>query len=391
MNTSEDCVLALNSGSSSLKFAVYARQAGSIREVERGGIAGLLTSQATLSLAGSKEKRPVAAITVEDGLLGLVDHLKGVIDVSSVRAVAHRIVHGGDIGPGAVRLDDSILRRLQQVAELAPLHLPRSLELIEASGRIAPGALQCAVFDTSFHASIPPVAKTLPFSPQIRELAVKRYGFHGLSFTFSVRELSRLESDLSKRHRVIIAHLGSGCSVAAIRDGHSVDTTMSFSPLGGVMMATRCGDIDPGIILYLARSKKMPLEQLVAELMTRSGLVGIGGTNDMRELLARRAKGDEAAKLAVEMFTYRIAQQIGAYAVTLGGLDTLIFTGGIGENSAEVRSIVCQQLGFLGVSLDATGNNAGSSLISSDSSTVRVRVIRADEERVLADEAFKLL
>jgi acetate kinase len=361
-----------------------------VNEIVRGSISSLFTPKAKLTISGVQASQSIKAATMVEAMSSMLDSIQERIELKKIGAIAHRIVHGGDISGGAVSLTAEILDKLGTISELAPLHIPRSLELVEASKATLPDALQVAVFDTSFHFSLPPVARTLPLSARIREGAVRRYGFHGISYTYSMRELVRTESDAARRSRVIVAHLGSGSSLAAIKDGKSVDTTMSFSPLGGIMMATRCGDIDPGIILYLSKYKKLPIDEIVAELMTKSGLVGVGGTNDMRELLNRRADHDDEAALAVEMFTYRVAQQIGAYSVTLDGLDTLVFTGGIGENSAVVRRLICERLKILGVTLDPKANESNSGIISGTDSPVRVRVVYADEEMVLAEEAFKL-
>jgi acetate kinase len=287
------------------------------------------------------------------------------------------------------RVTPRLLLQLRRTAPFDPDHLPREIELIEAFRRRHPKLPQVACFDTAFHRTLPRVARMLAIPRRFEAMGVVRYGFHGLSYAFLMEELRRTAGAAEANGRVILAHLGNGASLAAVRRGRSVDTSMGFTPAAGLVMSTRSGDLDPGIPGFLARRAGMSAAGFQAMVNKESGLLGVSGTSsDMRDLLARRGRDARAAE-AVELFCYQAAKWIGAYAAVLGGLDGLVFSGGIGENAPEVRARICSRLGFLGVRLDARRNRAGAPLISV-AGAVAVRVIPTDEELMIARSAARV-
>ncbi|MBM3978743.1 MAG: acetate/propionate family kinase [Planctomycetes bacterium] len=302
--------------------------------------------------------------------------------------IAHRLVHGGPDYAAPAFVTPKLLRDLDALKPLDPTHLPAELDLIAACAARWPSVPQVACFDTGFHRDLPTVARTLPLP---RRFGLRRYGFHGVSYEYLMEELARVAGAYAAHGRVVLAHLGSGASLAAVRGGVCVDTTMGFTPTGGLVMGTRTGDLDPGALVHLLRNEKLTADQLDALVNRDSGLRGISETSaDIRELLAREASDPRAAD-AVAVFCYQARKHIGALLAVLGGLDTLVFAGGIGENASEVRARICDGLGFLGVHLDATQNDVNAAVISVPGAPVAVRVIRTDEEAVLARAAFRLL
>jgi acetate kinase len=342
-------VLCVNAGSSNLKVAVY------------------------------DGERRIAKAEVRAGL----DEALRKLGAVAPQAIGHRLVHGGPHHHEPSLLDDELIASLRALVRFAPLHLPPALDAIDAARKRFPDLPQVACFDTHFHWQLPEHAKRLPLPEELHRQGVHRYGFHGLSYEYivSAQELGR---------RAVIAHLGNGASLAALQDGRCVDTTMAFTPASGIVMGTRAGDVDPGVLLYLLSngSSAAELDQLVER---ESGLRGIsGGTSDMRELLQRR-KTDPRAALAVTMFALSCRKAIGAFAAVLGGLDTVVFTGGIGENAAEVRAEICADLGYLGLSFDAAANAAGKTCISAAGSACTALVVPTDEDLVIARHAGALL
>jgi acetate kinase len=313
-------------------------------------------------------------------------------------AVGHRIVHGGDDFRGPVLIDDGVERRLRALSDLAPLHQPQSLAALDAVRRVIPDLPAVACFDTAFHAAMPAAASTYALPPEWRRRwNLRRYGFHGLSHAYASRKARELLALARSGSRLVTCHLGAGASLAAVEDGRSVDTTMGFTPLEGLVMATRSGSIDPGLVLWLEEHAGMPPAALAATLERRSGLFGLAGTADMREILARERGGDRDAVLAVAVFLHRLRASIAAMAAAMNGLDALVFTGGIGENSAEIRARAAAGLRFLGVEIDADGNEGGvgDREIGAPGAAVRSLVVAAREDleivhevrRVLADSA----
>ncbi len=319
------------------------------------------------------------------GLLAWVD---AHADRNAVAAVGHRIVHGGPTYVAPQMITPQVRDDLARLVPFAPNHLPDEIALVDALQKYAPGTPQVACFDTAFHAQMPDVARRLPIPAAYDRRGIRRYGFHGLSYMFLMEELSRMADDGG---RVILAHLGNGSSLAAVRDGVSIDTTMAFTPIGGVVMSTRSGDLDPGVVTYMARSEALSGDQLEEILSTRSGLLGLSGTTgDMQQLLARE-RDNASARLAVQAYVYSVLKAIGAFAAVLGGVDTLVFSGGIGEHAAIIRSRLCSALAFLGVSVDSAANESHAGVISRDGSRVTVRVIPTNEELMIARATYRLV
>jgi acetate kinase len=313
----------------------------------------------------------------------LLDWLETLPDFASVKAVGHRVVHGMKHTEPEI-VTPELLAELHRISPYDPDHLPREIELIEAFRLRHPELPQVACFDTAFHQTMPRVAKLLPIPRRFDAKGIQRYGFHGLSYAYLLEELARLGDPAAKRGRVILAHLGNGASLAAVRDGKSIDTSMCFTPTAGLVMSTRSGDLDPGLAPYLARTEKMTTQQFYDMVNHESELLGVSETSsDMRDLLAKEVADVRAAE-AVALFCYQAKKWIGAYAAALGGLDTLVFAGGIGENAPLVRSRICEGLDFLGIELDKSRNAKTAAVISKNSSRVTVRVIRTDEELMIA-------
>jgi len=305
--------------------------------------------------------------------------------------VGHRVVHGGPTYSKPQRITPEMVEELHHLSPFDPEHLPEEILLTGAFHRRFPDLPQVACFDTAFHHDMPRVARLLPIPRRYEAQGVRRYGFHGLSYEFLIGELVRLDGMESAQGRVILAHLGNGASLAAVRHGKSIDTSMSFSPTAGIPMSTRSGDLDPGLVWYLSRTEKMSAKHFNEMANFHSGLLGVSETSsDMRDLLEHEAQDARAAE-AIELFCYAVRKCIGSFAAALGGLDTLVFAGGIGENAPTVRSRICSEFGFLGIELDEVRNAANECLISSAVSRVKVRMIRTDEELMIAKTVGRLL
>ena len=307
---------------------------------------------------------------------------------TSVQAVGHRLVHGGPTLKRPMEIDAQVRASLDEIVPLAPDHLPLELRAIDEISRRHPSLLQVACFDTAFHANLPAVSRLFGLPRDLAESGVIRYGFHGLSYEYITTTLAE-RGELPAR--TIVAHLGNGASIAAIRDGVSVDTSMGMTPAGGLVMSTRSGDLDPGVVLYLSRARGFSIPQLDDVINRRGGMLGISGSSgDMRKLLAA-SKTAASAREAVDVFCYQIRKFIGAYAAALGGIDLLVFTGGIGEHSPTVRGRICEQLDFLGVTLDPALNDNNNAVISAARSRATVRVLKTDEEAMIARHVRQLL
>jgi acetate kinase len=389
---SETNILTLNAGSSSIRFVLFRAGDQPERElhgkVERIGQAGT-TLTFRESAQGPPKSRPMPGdpASVVPALIGWLDERKVL---ASVVAVGHRIVHGMQHAEPE-RVTPELLDELHRLVPYDPDHLPRAIELIEGFRKRRPEMTQVACFDTAFHRTMPRVARLLPIPRRFDALGIERYGFHGLSYAYLLEELARVAGPATAHGRVILAHLGNGASLAAVHNGQSLDTTMGFTPTGGLPMGTRSGDLDPGVLLSLQRTQGLTPQQLDDLVNHESGLLGVSETSsDMRDLL-RREGSDLRAAEAIEMFCYETRKWIGAYAAVLGGLDTLVFSGGIGENAALVRERVCKGLGFLGVDLDEEQNGAHAPVISEANSRVSVRVIPTDEELMIARDVGRLL
>jgi|SRR5579862_1289542 len=337
----------------------------------------------------------MARVTLDGPVPASTSHLIDWIDKAAapipLAAIGHRIVHGGDAYRDPQRVTPAVLATLRDLIPFAPNHLPDEIALIDALARHRPGVPQVACFDTAFHADLPDVARRLPIPATYDEQGVRRYGFHGLSYAFLLQALERIAGAAAARGRVILAHLGNGSSLAAVHAGRSIDTTMAFTPMGGVVMSTRTGDLDPGVVTYLARRERWSADQIEDLLSHRAGLLGISGVSgDMRVLLAREG-GDPACRLAVAAYVYGVKKAIGAMAAALGGLDTLVISGGIGEHAPLVRARICEGLSFLGVTIDPDRNHVNAPVVSVPGEGVVVRVIATDEELMIARAVFHLL
>ena len=309
----------------------------------------------------------------------------------ALTAVGHRVVHGGPKYCKPERITPQMVEELHRLSPFDPDHLPEEILLTEAFHHRFPELPQVACFDTAFHHDLPRVAQLLPIPRRYEAQGVRRYGFHGLSYAFLMGELARLAGPKSAQGRIILAHLGNGASLAAVRDGRPVDTSMSFTPTAGVPMSTRSGDLDPGLVWYLARTEKMGAKQFNEMVNFQSGLLGVSETSsDMRDLLGREAQDVRAAE-AVALFCYQVKKWIGSFAAALGGLDTLVFAGGIGENAPPVRARICEGLGFLGIELEESRNAGNAGVISTAASRVAVRVVHTDEERMIAETVCRVL
>ncbi|MEO6178430.1 MAG: acetate/propionate family kinase [Devosia sp.] len=383
-NSNARFVLTLNGGSSSLKFALYAD--GTSTPHLRGQFERLGRSGTTFSvrmLGQQKDPRPIDAGDHADALSYLFDWLDRTMKDAALVAIGHRIVHGGARYRAHTKVDDELIGELRRIIDYAPEHLPAEVEMMEVCRERYPKILQLACFDTAFHRDMPTVARILPL-PR-RFAGVERYGFHGLSYSFLLKELSRSFGPEAGRGRLVLAHLGNGASLAAVHGGRSIDTSMSFTPAAGIPMGTRSGDIDPGLVRFLAKTEGMDAEAFDHMVNHEAGLLGVSGTSsDLRDLLAAEGADHRAAE-AVALFCYSIKQTIGGFAAVLGGIDRLVFTGGVGENAPSIRDRVCAGLEFLGIVLDHSSNTRGETVISTTSSTVTVHVIATDEEAVIAE------
>jgi acetate kinase len=366
-----------------------------LRRILEGGIERIGLPDATLRVKGRNQadnfSRLVNAPDHTAAVGALMDWIEERGGSDALTAVGHRVVHGGPKYSEPQRISAEMVEELHRLSPFDPEHLPEEILLTEAFHRRFPDLPQVACFDTGFHHDLPRVAQLLPIPRRYGAQGVRRYGFHGLSYVFLIGELARLAGTEAAQGRVILAHLGNGASLAAVRDGKSMDTSMSFTPTAGVPMSTRSGDLDPGLIWYLARTEKMSAKQFHEMVNFQSGLLGVSETSsDMRDLLDSETRDVRAAE-AIALFCYQVKKCIGAFAAALGGLDTLVFAGGIGENAPTVRTRICDGLGFLGIELDQKCNLANAGVISSETSRIPVRVIRTDEEWVIASMVCRVL
>ena len=386
-------LLTINGGSSSIRFALFDVGEPPRRlldgKVDRVGLSG--TNLTFKDAAGqSQNSRAIDSSDRRSAVGFLLDWLETQQAFASVKAVGHRVVHGMTHSEPE-RVTPELLDELHRITPYDPDHLPLEIELIEAFRQRHPALPQVACFDTAFHRTMPRVASLLPIPRRYEAAGVRRYGFHGLSYEFLMEELARFGDPAATKGRVILAHLGSGASLAAVRDGKSIDTSMGFTPTSGLVMSSRSGDLDPGLVSYLARTEQMSASQFAEMVNQASGLLGVSEiSSDLRDLLARES-GDVRAAEAVALFCYQAKKWIGSFAAALGGLDTLVFAGGIGENAPLVRARICEGLSFLGIELNASRNAGTAGVISTDVSRVTVRVIRTDEELMIARSVARVL
>jgi acetate kinase len=387
-------ILTINGGSSSIKFALF-DACESLRRILEGAIERIGLPDATLRVKGVNQADNFSRlVTAPDHTLAvgaLMDWIEERTGRDALAAVGHRVVHGGPKYSEPQRITAEMVQDLRRLSPFDPDHLPEEILLTEAFHRRFPDLPQVACFDTAFHHHLPRVARLLPIPRHYEAQGVRRYGFHGLSYAFLMEELARLAGSEAADGRVILAHLGNGASLAAVLDGKSVDTSMSFTPTAGVPMSTRSGDLDPGLVWYLARTESLDAKRFNEMVNLQSGLLGVSEiSSDMRDLLQYENQDVRAAD-AVAIFCYQIKKWIGAFAAVLGGLDTLVFAGGIGENAPTVRARICDGLGFLGIELEEKHNAVNEGVISSEASRVMVRVIRTDEEHMIAKMVCRVL
>lgn len=393
MTSGRERVLTMNRGSATLKSTLY--EIGARNEV----LASISVTYSSMASARLKITAATGATLLDTSVKGTnsnaaLETIFAWLDkhqyLSGLKAAGHRLVHGGARYTEPQRITPKFLLALKKLVPLDPDHLPAAIKGIQFVARKFPKLVQVACFDTAFHSSLPTVAKMYALPRRFYDNSVRRYGFHGLSFEYIVGELRKLDAKLATAH-VIVAHLGNGASIVALRNGKSMDTSMGFTPLEGLVMGTRSGDVDPGLLLFLLTEKKMSAKAAGALLNKQSGLLGVSGnTGDMRELL-EKAKQDPHASEAIDLFCYRAKKYIGAYAAALGGLDALVFTGGIGERAPAIRERICSGLDFLGIHLDAAQNATNAPVISSTDSCVNVRVIQTNEDLMIVQHVITVL
>jgi acetate kinase len=389
----DDCILTINGGSSSIKFALY-RIRESLEQLLNGEIENIGTKKAILNFTRAtnqqKESSDFEASDHDEAANHLIEWLEKQQAFASVSAIGHRIVHGMEHTEPELVTED-LLKELKKISAFDPEHLPEEIKLIEVFKKRYPDLKQIACFDTSFHRSMPVIAKLLSIPRRYYEMGIQRYGFHGLSYAYLMEELKRLTGEEKTNGKIILAHLGSGASLAAVKDGKSMDTSMGFTPTSGLPMGTRTGDLDPGAAWYLMQQEKLTPKKFNHLINHESGLLGISETNsDMRALMKIEAS-DNRAKEAVELFCYQTKKWIGSFAAALGGLEVLVFSGGIGEHSPEVRSKICDGLAFLGIELDEIKNRNNDPVISTKTGKVTVRVIETNEQLMIAKMVCNVL
>ncbi len=387
-------ILTINGGSSSIKFAMF--DAGHpLQRIIEGGIERIGLPEATMRVKAlnpaDNVSRLVTAPDHTKAVGALMDWIEERSERDALTAVGHRVVHGGPKYSRPQRITAEMIEELHRLSPFDPEHLPEEILLTEAFHRRFPDLPQVACFDTAFHHDLPRVARLLPIPRRYEAQGVRRYGFHGLSYSFLIGELARLAGAKAAQGRIILAHLGNGASLAAVHDGKPVDTSMGFTPAAGVPMSTRSGDLDPGLLWYLARTESFDAKRFNEMVNFHSGLLGVSETSsDMRDLLECETQDVRAAE-AIALFCYQVKKWIGAFAAALGGLDTLVFAGGIGEKAPTVRARICDGLGFFGIELEEKPNAANEGLISTAAGRVEVRVIRTDEEWMIAKTVCRVL
>jgi acetate kinase len=392
-------VLVLNCGSSSIKYQFIDTETETALAkgvVERIGMVGAILTHSRFDDDSVKIVGEILdhQIAIEYVIAILLSPNHGVIkDAKEIDAVGHRVVHGGELFSDSVKINDEVIKALQDNIELAPLHNPPNIKGIQAVTKQLPKTPQVGVFDTAFHSKMPPHAFLYGIPYELyKKYKIRRYGFHGTSHLYVSKKAAELFGKSVDELKIITAHLGNGCSIAAVNNGISVDTSMGFTPLEGLLMGTRSGDLDPSLILYIMGKEGLSLGEANTLLNKHSGLIGISGeSSDMREILAAVKDEQKRAKYAFEIFCYRIKKYVGAYSAAMGGLDALVFTGGIGENSLEVREKVCDNMEYLGINLDKLKNESKEILISESSSRVKIFRIPTNEELVIALDTAKIV
>ena len=393
MKSIKSNLLTINGGSSSIKFALYEIEV-SLKQLFYGAIENIGTKKAVLNFIDVINKKKntinINSVNYDESVNLLIDWLALQDSFTSIKAIGHRIVYGMQ-HTAPEKITPKLLDELKQICPYDPEHLPGEIKLIEIFAKRYPALVQVACFDTSFHSTMPLVAKLLPIPRKYFAMGIQRYGFHGLSYEYLLEELKNIAGNEVAQGKIILAHLGNGASLAAVKEGKSIDTSMGFTPTSGLPMSTRTGDLDPGVAWYLMQVENFTPQQFNHLINHESGLLGISGTrSDMRELIKNKDT-DPPATEAFDLFCYQTKKFIGAYAAALQGLDTLIFSGGIGENSPDVRRQICGGLEFLGIEINEIKNMNNEPIISSDASKVTVRVIKTNEELMIAKLVYNVL
>lgn len=384
-------IVVINGGSSSLKFSLYQTASfqlelsGAINHIGSGKSEMKISSQDGVIFTNSK----AAYATVADGAKAVIDWLKDHEQNYVIAAIGHRLVQGGAKHREPEKITGHVLQDLQEFIYLAPNHLPNEIKIIKAFTAAFPDVPQVACYDTFFHKDLPSYTREYPLPVSYQKKGLMRYGFHGLSYEYIMQKLIE-EDPAAAQHKIIIAHLGNGASMAAVMNGISVDTTMGLSPTGGLVMGTRSGDLDPGVVLFLLKEGKLNAEELDQLLNKESGLKAIAGISDVQDLLKKEA-GDPKAQEALKVFCYQASKFIGALAAGMGGLDTLVFTGGIGENSIPIRERICEGLNFMGIKINQRSNRAQLNIISSKTSRVKVKMMKTNEEWMIAQHTQHII
>lgn len=394
MNSYKPLILAINGGSSSIKFALFEAE-GSLQQILEGAVERIGLEHAALRIKGQDRadhfSQTIKAPNHAAAAAILIDWIERRYQHDALSAVGHRIVHGGPKYWQPEQITPQMIKELYKMSSFDPEHMPEEIQLIETFQHRFPHLTQVACFDTAFHHDLPRVAKILALPRRFEAKGVRRYGFHGISYEFLMEELARVTGPKSASGRVILAHLGNGASLAAVKNGKSIDTSMSFTPAAGMPMSTRSGDLDPGLVLYLANTEGFDAKRFNKMVNFESGLLGISETSsDMQDLLKREADDMRAAE-AIALFCYTVKKWIGAFAAALEGVDTLVFSGGIGEKSPIIRARVCEGLQFLGMELQEKYNETNEHVISSDHSRVSIRVIHTNEEMMIARKVYRIL
>jgi acetate kinase len=390
----KDCILTVNGGSSSIKFALF-EVGDSLQRILAGSIDRIGLPEPTFVVKGLQKAdnltQPVTAGNHTQAVGVLMAWIEERIRRGELTAVGHRVVHGGPKYSEPQRITPEMVAELHDLQPFDPDHLPEEILLTDAFHHRFPNLVQVACFDTAFHHNLPRVAQLFPIPRRYEAKGVRRYGFHGLSYAFLMEELARIAGPQAARGRVVLAHLGNGASLAAVREGKSMDTSMGLTPTGGVPMSTRSGDLDPGLVWYLARTEKITAKKFNEMVNFQSGLLGISETSsDMHDLLERETKDVRAAE-SIALFCYEVKKKIGSFAAALGGVDTLVFAGGIGENAPIIRARICDGLGFLGIELEEKRNLASAAVISTEAGRVAVRVMHTDEEWMIAKTVCRVM
>ncbi len=394
MEPNSKCILVINGGSSSIKFALFDPDR-SLQRIVEGKIERIGSTNPTFRMKGIEEadtfSRTLVANTHTSAVSTLMDWFEKRSERNTLTAVGHRVLQGGPNHYNPEQITPALVAELKELSPFDPDHIPEEIALIEAVQSRFPKLTQVACFDTAFHHDLPRVAQLLTIPRRYEAQGIRRYGFHGLSYEFLIEELGRIAGPEVAKGRVVLAHLGSGASLAAVQDGKSVDTSMGFTPAAGVPMGTRSGDIDPGLVFYLSATENMKPREFNRMVNAESGLLGISETSsDMSDLLRLEPQDVRAAE-AIAIFCYQVKKFIGAFAAALGGIDTLVFAGGIGENAPEIRCRICEGLEFLGIELDDDRNLAVAPVISTRQSRVTIRIIPTDEELMIAQTVSRVL